>query len=404
MTINITDVQSWATTVRSVATGDAATQTNFLFGMQDLANRSAWLASQIGGSLSRAASSGVQLLRFVDNITALLAVSTDLNTHEIMRVGSTGIYHYDAASTTTVNSPYVIAPTSVGSGAGRWILDQLNATPGGDLGGTTIGSALVEQLSGGFGGNTGFVSVPSGSFLGFGAFATMSTTGVIRLGNVQNTAINIIFGRNNTNTANMELLVSDGFGNYSLGDFQWTVGQINGGVASALDTASGSFQYNAGSGLFFAAGAILAQSVTGLFKFNNPSDTLLTGWKFQLASVDILNIGQNADGVNALISTAAWQGTTRTVSAATYTVDASGPDQTIFVDTTSNVVAIKLPPPRAGRQLQFKDAKFNFGVNKFNLVQNGTEKIEGVAATRPYTAPGTAITVESNGTDWFVWS
>lgn len=275
--------------------------------------------------------------------------------------------------------------------------------PAGDVAGT-YAATIVQQLSGGFGSHTGFVSVPSPAFIGFGAFATMATTGSIRFGDMATgSAANLIMGRNHANTTDQTIVEVDGLGNVFYGDFSWTVAEMLGGTASSLNTASGSVQYNSGRFLFFAAGGIVTQSVTGLFVFNNPFDSLLTGWKFQLASVDILNIGQNADGINSLISSGTYQGPTRSVSSA-YTVDASGPDETILVDTSAGTVAVTLPTPRNGRRIWFKDKKGTWATNNFSLLRHGTEKIDGVAATLVRSASGGNFVIVSDGTDWYLWN
>lgn len=91
-----------------------------------------------------------------------------------------------------------------------------------------------------------------------------------------------------------------------------------------------------------------------------------------------------------------------------YTADASLPagDRLVFVDTTSGVVDLTLPTPGDdGRQ--FAITKTNTGANKITLVRNGSEDINGAAAS--YDLPGSDAAaigrwhVVSDGTDWWVF-
>jgi hypothetical protein len=93
---------------------------------------------------------------------------------------------------------------------------------------------------------------------------------------------------------------------------------------------------------------------------------------------------------------------TATATASPYTIDGyAAKDYTIFVDTTT-AMTINLPAPTNGRVVIIKDSTFNAATNNITIVRNGSEKIEGVAASRILSSNGMSITLTSNGTDWFV--
>jgi len=100
---------------------------------QDLANRTAWLAAQVGGNYARPdTTTGVQKLRSVASIAAMTAL-TDLVDGEICLVKGAGFYQYDSGSSAAAVTNLIIVPTAVGAGSGRFILQVngvLNAANG----------------------------------------------------------------------------------------------------------------------------------------------------------------------------------------------------------------------------------------------------------------------------------
>lgn len=83
-------------------------------------------------------------------------------------------------------------------------------------------------------------------------------------------------------------------------------------------------------------------------------------------------------------------------------------DRQVFVDTTAGVVDLTLPSPiddGAGRQ--FTITKTNTGTNKITLIRDGSENINGAAAS--FDLPGSDAAVigrwhiSSDGTDWWVF-
>lgn len=77
-------------------------------------------------------------------------------------------------------------------------------------------------------------------------------------------------------------------------------------------------------------------------------------------------------------------------------------ERVVNVDTTGGVVTLQLPTPVNGREFKFKDSKGNWGTSTFTLAPSSTEKIEGVAASRPFQGDWSSPSVFSDGTDWFI--
>ena len=73
----------------------------------------------------------------------------------------------------------------------------------------------------------------------------------------------------------------------------------------------------------------------------------------------------------------------------------------VFVDTTA-ARSITLPAPANGTTFILKDISGLAETNNISLIRNGSEKIEGVAATRLLTTNWGVWTICSNGTDWLL--
>lgn len=105
--------------MRTVSNGDRANFTNFSASPQDLANRTSWLAGQIGGSVARPDStSGVQKMRHVATATLLTAL-TDLSNGELAIIDGVGLYQYSLGSILSTDGVSVV--NGLG-GVGRWLL------------------------------------------------------------------------------------------------------------------------------------------------------------------------------------------------------------------------------------------------------------------------------------------
>jgi len=93
---------------------------------------------------------------------------------------------------------------------------------------------------------------------------------------------------------------------------------------------------------------------------------------------------------------------TVTVTTATYTIDGSASDYTIFADTSSLEISITLPPHDNGRKIVIKDIGFNSSENNITLIRNGgTGSIEDYEGDRILATNGACWTLMSNGTSWF---
>ncbi len=92
--------------------------------------------------------------------------------------------------------------------------------------------------------------------------------------------------------------------------------------------------------------------------------------------------------------------TTKTFSS-TGTVDTSTNDLLIYADTSGSGFTLTLPPPTNGRTLIVKDKKQSFNSNNLTIAPNGSEKIDGVAASVVLNITNEQIILTSDGTDWF---
>ena len=85
----------------------------------------------------------------------------------------------------------------------------------------------------------------------------------------------------------------------------------------------------------------------------------------------------------------------------TYTVDASGNDYLIYIDSAS-AFNLTLPAPTLGRVLVVKDISGALETNNCTLVRHGSENIEGLAASRVLNTNWGNYTISSDGTNWFI--
>lgn len=116
-----------------------------------------------------------------------------------------------------------------------------------------------------------------------------------------------------------------------------------------------------------------------------------TGWVIGNAAITAANLVQ---GSMAL--------TIRAITG-TDTVDATTKDYYLAIDTTGGAFAETLPTPTAGRTLVLVDTKNNFATANLTLTRHGSEKIDGVAASKVYSANSTRAHILSDGTDWYTY-
>lgn len=77
-------------------------------------------------------------------------------------------------------------------------------------------------------------------------------------------------------------------------------------------------------------------------------------------------------------------------------------NSTIILVDTSAARSIQLPAPSANFTVTIKDAVGSANTNNITVLRNGSEQIEGVAASRVLSANWGSWTFVSNGTNWFM--
>jgi hypothetical protein len=85
----------------------------------------------------------------------------------------------------------------------------------------------------------------------------------------------------------------------------------------------------------------------------------------------------------------------------TYTVDASGNDYLIYINSAS-AFNLTLPAPTTGRVIVVKDISGALETHNCTLVRHGSENIEGLAASRVLNTNFGNYTITSDGTNWFI--
>ncbi len=93
----------------------------------------------------------------------------------------------------------------------------------------------------------------------------------------------------------------------------------------------------------------------------------------------------------------------RTITASTYTIDASGVDCLLLCDATSNAITITLPPVSGndGRMLLIKDQKGKSVTHNITIQANGAETIDG-ANTQIINVAYGSINLACDGTTWSI--
>lgn len=72
-----------------------------------------------------------------------------------------------------------------------------------------------------------------------------------------------------------------------------------------------------------------------------------------------------------------------------------------IIDTTSGAMAITLPAPTSGSSFIVKDKGGSLTTNAATFTRPGAQKIDNVTANKVYTVDYGAVTVYSDGTDYF---
>lgn len=254
-------------------------------------------------------------------------------------------------------------------------------------------------------------------------------------------------GATNFFTANRTVngTVNYNFGNASAGTSSATVFQISNGPSSNYtlieNWANTTAGYLAGGSALFANNNQLFLNVgsefaTGSIRFNVGGRTLATE-RMRLNTGDLtLNAGiplklsgatsgvftQQASSTTASY-TMTWpsaQGAANTVplnngsgvlswstfipySVSSITANTSAASGTVYLcDTSGGAFNVTLPTPTSGAVVTIKDKTGNFQTNNLTVLRNGTEKIEGLSASKPLITNWGAWTFFSDGTDWYM--
>ena len=79
-------------------------------------------------------------------------------------------------------------------------------------------------------------------------------------------------------------------------------------------------------------------------------------------------------------------------------------DATVFCDTSGGAFTVTLPNPSLvpGKILRIIDTTGSFNINNLTLARFGSEKIEGLSASKVLQTAWGWFNIVSNGTDWFV--
>lgn len=121
---NLTDDASVFPTQTAPLAGEPRTAGSVETPFQNAANRAAWLKDRLDNI--DPTREGARRLRRFASIAALRA-SGDYPDKTIAQVDGVGIYQFDAAATALAAEPFVVTPTAIGAGAGRWLWSSFGA-------------------------------------------------------------------------------------------------------------------------------------------------------------------------------------------------------------------------------------------------------------------------------------
>lgn len=107
-------------------------------------------------------------------------------------------------------------------------------------------------------------------------------------------------------------------------------------------------------------------------------------------------------GAEALHAYARGSGTAAAPITGAFNLASYPSNSTVRISTSGGVATATLPTPAAGLRWTIKDIGGALSTNALTVVRTGTEKIEGVAASYIFGADYGALTLECDGTDWWV--
>ena len=211
---------------------------------------------------------------------ASVPASGALTTGNVLQVTGTSALSY-AAINLAGGSNFVTGVLPIGN--------QASQTMAGDVTGTTAVNKVVTLT-----GAAGLINVPTAA-IEMGLHSAVAQSGLIRFGNVFNTNAQLISARDTTNNIDVNLISSTNAGLGALvtfGGVGVAYAQVTGEVYGAALIYGGS-----GSSLSQTSSNTIQSSIntgfnvvsrTGLFTFD--SDANLTGWQFNINTVQQLNI------------------------------------------------------------------------------------------------------------------
>lgn len=151
MPVNLTPTNGNYPTQTAPAAGESRTAGSVQTPFQNAADRTQYVKDRI--DYIDPSGGGARRLRYAATFTALRAI-TDLTDDAVIIVDGQGLYIYDAGSGVAELEPFVIKPTSVGLGNGRWIssiylsLDVANGIPKLDTNGRVPTARLAASNGG----------------------------------------------------------------------------------------------------------------------------------------------------------------------------------------------------------------------------------------------------------------
>lgn len=69
----------------------------------------------------------------------------------------------------------------------------------------------------------------------------------------------------------------------------------------------------------------------------------------------------------------------------------------------NGTVNVQLPAPSTSFHCVIKDLSGDIASNPINIIRNGTESIDGVASNLAFTSNKQAISLISDGVDWYIY-
>lgn len=181
---------------------------------------------------------------------------------------------------------------------------------------------------------------------------------------------------------------------------------IDGAATKVVRSAYGeAYLTSNGSNMWFRAVTGIGAGGTGIGTVPTDGQLLIGSSTTSAYSLGTLTAGNGISITNAGGSITVANSGAETVTTSTktgnYTILST--DNVIFCDTSGGAFTLTLPTPANGMIFRIIDSTGNFGTNNLTLARHASEKIEGVAASKVYQTSWGAMTVVSNGTDWFVY-